>query len=98
MAAVIAARNERPVLPQCLEALRRQGSPLDEIFIVDDGSTDGSAAWLGKTYQILFKGPIGHSTLGPRLRVLRKPHTGKVDSLNQAWPMTQSEISGRRFL
>jgi cellulose synthase/poly-beta-1,6-N-acetylglucosamine synthase-like glycosyltransferase len=92
MTAVIAARNERLVLGQCLDSLRRQAPPLEEIFIVDDGSTDGSSAWLEESYQLAFTGPVGTSTLDPRLKVLRKTHTGKADSLNRVWPIVRSEI------
>ena len=43
---VIPARNERANLPDCLSAvLASDHSPL-EVVVIDDGSTDGTGAWL----------------------------------------------------
>lgn len=44
--AVVPARNGRDWLPACLAALEAQDLPFDEVLVVDDGSTDGTAAWL----------------------------------------------------
>lgn len=41
---VVAARNEADALPQLLEALDRQTHPSAEVVIVDDASTDATAA------------------------------------------------------
>jgi cellulose synthase/poly-beta-1,6-N-acetylglucosamine synthase-like glycosyltransferase len=114
---LICARNERLVLPACLDALRAQTDPPDEILILDDGSTDAMPAWLDKEFALTFHpddptpapGPfdpaastlgttaLRRSTLGrsarwPALRVLRKPNTGKPDSLNQGWQLATGEI------
>lgn len=40
---IIPAYNGRQTLPACLETLQRQTHPPDEIIVVDDGSTDGTA-------------------------------------------------------
>ncbi|WP_188964128.1 glycosyltransferase [Deinococcus aquiradiocola] len=40
---VIPARNEQEVLPALLAALQRQTFPPDEVIVVDNGSTDGTA-------------------------------------------------------
>jgi glycosyltransferase involved in cell wall biosynthesis len=40
---VIPVRDSREDLKSCLEALRRQTVPADEILVVDDGSSDGTA-------------------------------------------------------
>lgn len=79
VAALIAARNEALVLPQCLAALRAQTSPPDEVFVVDDGSDDGTRAAL-------------EAAAWPGLRVLAKEHTGKSDSLNRALAQLRSEV------
>jgi cellulose synthase/poly-beta-1,6-N-acetylglucosamine synthase-like glycosyltransferase len=94
---LICARNERLVLPVCLEALRAQTDPADEILVLDDGSTDAMPRWLAGEFCLLFE-PfeggtlLGTSTRWPALRVLCKPNTGKADSLNQGWKMATGEI------
>jgi GT2 family glycosyltransferase len=46
VAAVVPSWNGRRWLPGCLESLAAQTRPPDEIVVVDNGSTDGSVAWL----------------------------------------------------
>ena len=47
---VIPTYNRRPILEKCLDALERQrfegGLDQYEVVVVDDGSTDGTPAWL----------------------------------------------------
>jgi cellulose synthase/poly-beta-1,6-N-acetylglucosamine synthase-like glycosyltransferase len=93
---LICARNERLVLPACLEALRAQTDPADEIIVLDDGSTDAMTDWLTREFALTFA-PRGDSRLGTSqrwsaLRVWSKPNTGKADSLNQGWNMAAGEI------
>jgi cellulose synthase/poly-beta-1,6-N-acetylglucosamine synthase-like glycosyltransferase len=93
---LICARNERLVLPACLSALAAQTEPADEIIVLDDGSTDKMIEWLTTKYSVAFP-RLGSSFLGesdrwPGLRVLRKPNTGKADSLNIGWKMARGEI------
>ena len=47
-AAVVPVHDGRGWLPGCLAALAGQG--FDELLVVDDGSTDGTAAWLAVTH------------------------------------------------
>ncbi|HUB68077.1 MAG TPA: glycosyltransferase [Candidatus Methylacidiphilales bacterium] len=93
---LICARNERIVLPECLHALEVQTEPADEILVIDDGSTDGMVDWLAAEYGLTFEA-VGTRSLGisrrqPSLQVLRKPNSGKADSLNAGWKMATSEI------
>ncbi|HOH51813.1 MAG TPA: glycosyltransferase, partial [Candidatus Hydrogenedentes bacterium] len=41
---IIPARNEEDNLPRLLDSLAGQGVPGVEVIVVDDGSTDGTAA------------------------------------------------------
>ncbi len=93
---LVCARNERLVLPQCLEALQAQTDPAHEIIVLDDGSTDSMVDWLIREYGVSFE-PLGDDALGtsqrwPALRVLSKANTGKADSLNRGWKMASGEI------
>lgn len=45
-AAVVVAFNRKHLLKECLDGLLRQSLPLDGIFVVDNASTDGTAAYL----------------------------------------------------
>jgi len=93
---LICARNERLVLPECLRALAAQTEPADEIIVLDDGSTDSMVDWLTAEYALTFEprgaGALGQSPRFPGLFVLRKPNTGKADSLNLGWRMARGEI------
>ena len=93
---LICARNERLVLPECLRGLAAQTEPADEIVVLDDGSTDGMVAWLTAEYGLTFApcaaGSLGTSTRFPAIKLLRKPNTGKADSLNAGWKMAAGEI------
>lgn len=45
-AAVVVSYNRIELLKRCLDALEHQTRPLDEIIVVDNGSTDGSADYV----------------------------------------------------
>ena len=94
LAVVIAARNEREVLPAALDALLAQDDPPERILLVDDGSTDGTAALLARRYGVaLEEGTApGQSRLHPRLSLLRKPNSGKARSLNLALEQITEEV------
>jgi GT2 family glycosyltransferase len=59
VASVTTAYNAVRVLPRQMDALLRQSRPLQEIVVVDNGSTDGTAAMLAERY--------------PQVTVLRLP-------------------------
>jgi GT2 family glycosyltransferase len=50
VSAIVVSWNHRDLLPDCLDALLAQDySPLD-VTVVDNGSQDGTPAWLGEAY------------------------------------------------
>jgi len=59
VASITTAFNAIRVLPRHIDALLRQSRPLDEVIIIDNGSTDGSGAMLAERY--------------PQVTVLRLP-------------------------
>ena len=63
VSAVIPAFNRRNYLPRAIESVLTQTVPVDEVLVVDDGSTDGSAEFIESKY-------------GSRVRVVRQPNTG----------------------
>jgi cellulose synthase/poly-beta-1,6-N-acetylglucosamine synthase-like glycosyltransferase len=79
LAVVVAARNERKDLPLALDAILAEADRPDELWVVDDGSTDGTAQMLERDYP-------------GRVRVLAKPHSGKARSLNQALSAVTADI------
>jgi cellulose synthase/poly-beta-1,6-N-acetylglucosamine synthase-like glycosyltransferase len=79
LSVVIAARNERRDLPFALDAILAEDDQSDQILVVDDGSTDGTAEMLRQRY-------------GDRVQVLAKENSGKARSLNQALAMVKSDV------
>jgi glycosyltransferase involved in cell wall biosynthesis len=63
VSAVIPAFNRRDYLPRAIDSALAQTVPVDELVVVDDGSTDGSAEFLQSQY-------------GNRLRVVRQANLG----------------------
>jgi rhamnopyranosyl-N-acetylglucosaminyl-diphospho-decaprenol beta-1,3/1,4-galactofuranosyltransferase len=62
-AAVVIGFNRKKLLTECLDGLLRQSLPLDAIYVVDNGSTDGTDAYLQK------KGYLDE----PQIRYIRLP-------------------------
>lgn len=92
MAVLVAFRNERVVLPQTIDALLNQTERAEAIVLVDDGSTDDSVLWIAAAYDVEFEGDLGRSVREPSLLVLRKPHSGKASSLNQALGLMVADV------
>lgn len=48
VAAVVVTFNRLTDLQRCIDSLRRQSYPLSSLVVFDNGSTDGTAAWLSQ--------------------------------------------------
>ena len=92
MAVLVAFRDERIVLPQTIDALLAQSERAEAIVLVDDGSTDDSVLWVTAAFDVEFEGDLGRSRREPSLLIIRKPHSGKADSLNQALSLMVADI------
>jgi cellulose synthase/poly-beta-1,6-N-acetylglucosamine synthase-like glycosyltransferase/cytochrome b561 len=93
IAVLISARNEEAALTATLDALLTQGELADEIWLIDDGSTDGTRAMLRSRYAVetVLNAPV-RSTRYPSLNVLSKPNSGKADSLNRGLALTHCDF------
>ena len=73
---VIPTYNRLPILEKCLNSLEEQriDSKIEgfEIIVVDDGSTDGTQAWLGK-----------HLSSYPHVRLISQEHGGPAKARNR---------------
>ncbi|SDN54945.1 bifunctional polysaccharide deacetylase/glycosyltransferase family 2 protein [Geodermatophilus sp. DSM 45219] len=78
---LIAAYNEEAVIARTLEYLLRSEHPVGEIVVVDDGSTDHTAAAVRSV-----------ADRDPRIRLLRQANTGKWAALNRGFAAAQHEI------
>ncbi|MBE9099261.1 glycosyltransferase family 2 protein [Vacuolonema iberomarrocanum] len=73
---VIPTYNRRPILEKCLTALEQQPLPENtavdgyEVVVVDDGSTDGTVAWLQQTEAF------------PHVRLVEQDHQGPAAARN----------------
>ncbi|QHI98802.1 glycosyltransferase [Xylophilus rhododendri] len=95
VAVLVAAHNEAAVLPVTLSALLGQTDPPERIVVVDDGSTDATAALLTCRYGVPSTQPgrsSGAGSLHPSLRWLPLPHGGKAVALNAALPLADCDI------
>jgi glycosyltransferase involved in cell wall biosynthesis len=77
IAAIVCAHNEAPVLSACLYSLLAQSRPPDELIVVDNASSDGTAA--------VARGV-------PGVRVLEEPVKGLVVARETARRAVRSDI------
>ncbi len=78
VAAIVPAFNEEKSLPKALESLLHQTKRLDQMIVVDDGSTDRTSD-VAKRFK--------------DVKVLRNPrHMGKARSINRALNLVDTEL------
>ena len=84
---VVPAHNEEATIGVCLESLVEAHYPPDkmEIILVDDGSTDNTV----RKAELYESRAVEH---GKKLRIIKRPHTGKVQALNTGLKMTRGGI------
>lgn len=51
--AVVVTFNRLELLKECIKAIREQSLPPDALFVIDNGSTDGTSEWLGAQRDII---------------------------------------------
>jgi biofilm PGA synthesis N-glycosyltransferase PgaC len=78
---LIAAYDEEPVIGRTLTAVTSSWYPLLEVVVVDDGSTDGTAA------EVLAK-----ARQDPRIRLVQQPNGGKWSALNNGLRQLRGDI------
>ena len=82
---VIPTYNRLPILQQCLRALEAQVELLEgddfEVVLVDDGSTDGTVAWIGD-----------HVRAFPHVRLLQQEHGGPALGRNLGVDQARGEL------
>ena len=96
LAVIVAAYNEATALPATLATLLDQDDPPDEIFIADDGSTDGTAellvAQFGLTAPNLERASTPKVVKATSMIWLRLRHGGKAHALNAALIATTADV------
>lgn len=85
---IIAAYNEAAGLPPTIDALLAQTDRPDEIWVVDDGSTDSSGAMLEARYALKPDAPSADG-----LHWMRVPHRGKANALNAALERITTDVA-----
>lgn len=78
---VIAAYNEEKVIAKTVDSILSSDYPAFEILVVDDGSKDGTAAVVQKTYGS-----------NPLVRLISKPNGGKSSAVNLGFKEAKGEI------
>lgn len=74
---IIPSFNRAHTLPRALDSVRKQTLPAAEIIVVDDGSSDGSAALLKQDY--------------PEVQLISQPNKGVSAARNSALQIARSE-------
>ncbi len=78
---LVAAYNEEPVIARTVRSALASDYPDLEVVVVDDGSTDGTAAAVRAGF-----------AADPRVRLLRQPNGGKASALNRALAAARGEV------
>ncbi len=84
---VIPTYNRKPILTKCLDALEHQQVPEElanggyEVIVVDDGSTDGTVAWLQSS-----------ADQYPHVRLFEQAHQGPAAARNLGVEQAQGDI------
>ncbi len=78
---IVPAYNVEPYIRQAVESVLRQTVPEVEVIVVDDGSTDGTAAQLS-------------GLADPRLRLIRQEHAGVCASRNTGVGLARAPYLG----
>ncbi len=91
---LISARNEELMLPTCLRTLLSQTDVPDEIFIVDDGSTDNTRTLLQSEFSLLEQTDADGSlhSRGERIQVFHRANTGKARALNDGLQRMRADV------
>jgi len=78
---IIAAYNEEAVIAKTIASIERSTYGLEEIIVVDDGSTDRTAE-IARSGGLRPPEPRGMGGRRPPLRLLTQPNSGKAAALN----------------
>jgi glycosyltransferase involved in cell wall biosynthesis len=78
ISAVVAAYQAEEWIAEAIDSILGQTSPPDEVVVVDDGSTDGTAGQLAK--------------FGDRIRVIRRENGGCPAAFNTAFAAARSDF------
>ena len=62
--AIVVNHNGRAFLRDTFRGLAAQTRPIDDVLVVDTGSTDGSADWAGRGWATTPSWPSGGSSVG----------------------------------
>ncbi|MEM9827149.1 MAG: glycosyltransferase [Planctomycetota bacterium] len=72
LSCLINSHNYIDYVGEAIDSALAQELPFDEVIVVDDGSTDGSAQWLQQTYQE-----------NPQVQVIAKPQAGQLSCFHR---------------
>lgn len=84
---IVAAWNNLPMTRKCLEALKRTTYPRQRLWLLDNGSTDGTAEYLRELDPASFPFPVE--------RVYLPVHVGAMASLNWLLKLTSARLTAK---
>lgn len=74
--------NAQGYINKCLEAVLRQSYPIDEILVIDDGSTDATAAAAARYPVIIIRSEHNHGLASARNTALRQAKNNFIASVD----------------
>ncbi|MGB3605233.1 MAG: glycosyltransferase family 2 protein [Gordonia sp. (in: high G+C Gram-positive bacteria)] len=93
LSVLVPAFNEEASIAACLDNLLNQTHPIDEIVVIDNGSTDSTASVV-KTYVDHYGGACTASGFA-RVRLVSEPAKGVVEAVATGFSTASGEIIGR---
>ena len=73
---VVPAHNSAATIAEALQSARNQTSPPDEVIVVDDGSSDGTAEIVATGF--------------PEVQLIRQPNAGPAGARNRALELVRT--------
>lgn len=91
LSVIIPAYNRAQLIGQTLRSIFHQTLPADEVIVVDDGSTDGTADAALLEYE-QYSSSVSHGRLVPQFRLIHQDNQGPAAARNRGFRESNGEF------